>query len=39
MASGYEKSEDYGGKPPSFSGIIIIVLFWLLLAGIFFRYA
>jgi hypothetical protein len=38
MASGYEKSEDYGGKPPSLGGIIIIILFWILLTALFLRY-
>ena len=31
MASGYEKHHDYGGKPPSFAGIIIIILIWLII--------
>ena len=35
MAGGYEKHADYGGKPPSVAGIIIILIFWLLLAYMF----
>lgn len=32
MASGYEKSEDYGGKPPSWLGGIAIVIFIVLIS-------
>jgi len=38
MPSGYEKSPDYGGKPPSLAGIIIIILFWILLSGLAYRF-
>jgi hypothetical protein len=34
MASGYEKHSDYGGKPPSVRGIIIIILLWLIITAL-----
>jgi len=38
MANGYEKSEDYGGKPPSRFGLIIIIMFWVVVAGLIVRF-
>ena len=32
MASGYEKSEDYGGKPPSIIEILMIIALMVLIS-------
>lgn len=38
MASGYEKSEDYGGKPPTKLGMLAIVIFMIVVSILFVRY-
>ncbi len=34
MASGYEKSKDYGGPPFKWRDILLIVAFWIIVIGI-----
>jgi hypothetical protein len=38
MASGYEKSPDYGGPKPTWWGTLLLVLFVCFLAGVFFYF-
>lgn len=35
MASGYEKHPDYGGPEPSRTGIIFIIVFVVLVTGLY----